>query len=76
MTRLLDEEIEEDEAFWGQDALKEVSRLVLKLLIFFSSWLCNNDWCRLLDQCAISAGLLFCFVFHLFAYFCQCFLAA
>lgn len=35
MTRLLDEEIEEDEAFWGQDALKEVSRLVLKLLIFF-----------------------------------------
>lgn len=35
MTRLLDDEIEEDEAFWGQDALKEVSRFVLKLVIFF-----------------------------------------
>lgn len=29
MTKLLDEEIEDDEQFWNQDALKEVLRFIL-----------------------------------------------
>lgn len=36
MTKLLGEEIEEDELFWNQDALKEV--LFLLLYLFFNKW--------------------------------------
>lgn len=34
MTKLLDNEVEEDENFWNQDALREVSFWLLVLEIF------------------------------------------
>lgn len=37
MTKLLDEELEQDEMFWNQDALQEVSPSALNLLSFHFS---------------------------------------
>lgn len=44
MNKLLDEEAEEDEAFWNQEALKDVSKLLFSLNDFL---LCPYFFCFL-----------------------------
>jgi hypothetical protein len=39
ITRLLEDEVEQDEAFWSQEALKDVGRRRSPLVLFFRSLL-------------------------------------
>lgn len=45
MTKLLDDEVEEDELFWNQDALKEVNAPISWIQFFwvnlFTFWFCG-----------------------------------